>query len=85
MGDDVWQVTGVTSLRRLARYLDMELPHSKNTTLAGVVQETLQRLPAKGDFGRWGPFEFRVIEALDRAYILVELSLADEADREVSG
>jgi len=83
--DRVWQVTGVTSLRRLARYLDMEIPHSKNTTLAGVVQETLQRLPAEGDSGRWGPFEFQVIEAANRAYILVELSLADDADGEGSG
>jgi len=84
VGDDVWQVTGVTSLRRLARYLGTELPTSKNTTLAGVVQETLQRLPAGGDTGRWGPFEFQVIEALDRAYILVELSLVDEVDGEGS-
>jgi CBS domain containing-hemolysin-like protein len=63
----------------------MELPYSKNTTLAGVVQEALQKLPAEGDSGRWGPFEFRVIEAANRANLLVELSLADEPDGERIG
>jgi CBS domain containing-hemolysin-like protein len=78
-----WHVVGVTSLRRLARYLDMPLPRSKNTTLAGVVQETLQQLPTEGASGRWGPFEFRVIEARDRAHILVELTLVgDGSDAE---
>lgn len=82
MGDGVWHVIGVTSLRRLARYLETELPPSRNATLAGVVQETLQRLPAEGDSDRWGPFEFRVIEASDRAHILVELTRVEDSHME---
>jgi len=85
MGDGVWHVIGVTSLRRLARYLETELPTSGCTTLAGVVQETLQRLPDEGDSGRWGPFEFRVIEALDRAHILVELTSVEGSHMEDDG
>jgi len=80
--DGVWEVTGVTSLRRLARYLAIELPHSRNVTLNGVIQETLQQLPTEGDSGRWGPFAFRVIEARGRAHILVELTLVEDSDAE---
>jgi len=79
IGDGVWQVIGVTSLRRLGRYLEMELPPSRSTTLAGVVQETLQRLPIEGDSDRWGPFVFRVIEASDRAHLLVELTRVEDS------
>jgi CBS domain containing-hemolysin-like protein len=85
MAEGVWQVIGVTSLRRLARYFETELPPSRSTTLAGVVQETLQRLPAEGDSGRWGPFEFQVIEALDRAHILVELTRVEDDHMEEGG
>ncbi len=81
-GPDTWHVTGVTSLRRLARHLKMELPSSKNTTIAGVIQEELQRLPEQGDAGHWGPFRFRVLETAGRAQILVELQRIDARPRE---
>jgi CBS domain containing-hemolysin-like protein len=55
----------------------MELPYSKNTTLAGVVQETLQEMPEENDEGNWGPFHFQVITATGRADILVRLRLVE--------
>ncbi len=82
VADDVWEVAGVTSLRRLARYLQMKLPYSKNTTLAGVVQETLQELPEQDDEGDWGPFHFRVLETGGRGQMLVQLRLLPAADEE---
>ncbi len=82
VADDVWEVAGVTSLHRLARYLEMDLPYSKNTTLAGVLQETLRELPEKDDEGDWGPFHFRVLETGGRGQMLVQLRRVPAADEE---
>lgn len=74
LGPDRWLVAGVTSLRRLERYLNLELPPSKSVTVAGVVQEELQRLAKTGDECDWGPFHLRVFEAPDRGHMLIELT-----------
>jgi putative hemolysin len=76
VGSGRWQVSGMTSLRRLVRRFDVPRPPSKSVTVAGVIQEALERLPQPGDECRWGPFEFRVLEAPDRGQLLVELTLA---------
>ena len=70
-----WLVAGVTSLRRLSRFLDMDLPHSRSVTIGGVVQETLRRLVRDSDEGDWGPFHFRVLEAPQRGHMLIELTI----------
>ena len=80
--EGAWEVAGVTSLRRLARYLEMELPYSKNTTLAGVIQEALQEMPEEHDEGHWGPFHFQVIAATGGADMLVRLRLIDSESGE---
>lgn len=61
-GTNRWHVTGITSLRRLGRYFDIQLPDSKSTTIAGILQEQLQRLPSAGDQVRWSQFELRVLD-----------------------
>ncbi len=73
----VWHVTGLTSLRRLARHFHVERPPSKSVTVAGIVQEVLERFPQPGDECRWGPFRLRVIDAPLRGQLLVELTLAE--------
>jgi len=73
-----WQVTGMTSLRRLARHFRVKRPASKSVTVAGLVQELLERLPELGDVCRWGAFRFKVIDAPDRGQLLVELTLVDD-------
>ena len=72
---DTWHVTGMTSLWRLARYFNVERPASKSVTVAGVVQEMLERLPQAGDQCRWGPFHFKVIDVPERGQLMVELTL----------
>lgn len=72
----IWHVTGMTSLRRLARYFRVAMPSSKSLTVAGVIQETLERLPQKGDQCQWGPFEMTVIDVPDRGQLIVQLTLA---------
>jgi len=73
LSTDLWLVAGVTSLRRLSRMLNIELPSSKNVTVAGVLQETLGHLLTAGDECDWGPFHFRVIEAPERGHTILEM------------
>jgi putative hemolysin len=71
---DVWQVTGLTSLRRLERYFDTSLPPARSVTVSGILQELLGRVPQPGDECTWGPFALRVVEAPQRGQLLVELT-----------
>jgi len=73
----VWHVTGMTSLWRLVRHFRVERPESKSLTVAGVVQEALERLPTPGDECRWGPFHFKVIDVTQGGQLLVELTRLD--------
>ena len=84
VGPNTWHVVGMTTLRRLAAALDVELPPSKSVTVAGVVQELLERLPTAGDRCTWGPLEFHVLEVSERGQLLVEVtrrSRTTEGDR----
>ena len=69
----IWNVTGTTSLRRLARYFDTHLPVSKSVTLTGVTQEVLERLPVMGDEFEWGSFQFRVLDSPEPGLMTLEL------------
>jgi CBS domain containing-hemolysin-like protein len=73
----VWHVIGITSLRRLVRFFRVERPSSKSVTVAGVIQETLERLPSPGDRCTWGPFQFRVIDVQPSGQLLAEVTLGD--------
>jgi CBS domain containing-hemolysin-like protein len=73
----MWLVAGMASLRRLSRYLNLELPASKSATVGGVVQESLGRLAEPGDEGQWGPFHFKVLEAPQRGLMLIQLTLGE--------
>ena len=77
---DRWHVTGMTSLWRLVRYFDVDRPTSKSVTVAGVVQEVLERLPQTGDQCRWGPFDLKVLDVPERGQLLVELTVADDQE-----
>ncbi|MBX3417560.1 MAG: DUF21 domain-containing protein [Pirellulaceae bacterium] len=70
-----WIVAGIMSLRQLARRLDVDIPRTHSITVAGVIQEEMQRLAETGDECIWGPFHFRVIEVGERGNIVVELQL----------
>ena len=59
LAKDCWQVTGMTTLRRLERRFQKTLPATKNMTVGGVLQEMLGRMPEVGDACNWGPFHFR--------------------------
>ncbi len=75
LGPGMWLVAGVTPLRRLSRYLDLQLPTSKNVTVGGVIQEQLGKLAEENDVCSWGPFRMKVLEAPQRGHMLIELKL----------
>jgi CBS domain containing-hemolysin-like protein len=76
----VWHVTGMTGLRRLARYFNVPRPPSKSVTVSGAIQEVLERLPAVGDQCRWGPFQLKVLQVPARGQFLVELTLPPQEE-----
>ncbi|MCS7305336.1 MAG: CNNM domain-containing protein [Thermoguttaceae bacterium] len=71
----VWEVTGITSLRRLARHFALKRPTSRATTVAGLLLEILGRFPAEGDTCQWGPLEFRVLRIWPPMQMLVEVRM----------
>lgn len=80
---DVWQVTGMTSLRRLVKHFGVEPPPpGKSVTVAGVVQEILERFPEPGDTCRWGPFCFEVVKVPKKGQIVVRLTLQSDKEDE---
>jgi len=78
LGDNLWRVTGMTSLRRLGRKFDIPLPTCKSTTVAGIIQEVLGMLPVKGDTVQWHVFHFLVIEADQLGQLTVEMQVVDQ-------
>ena len=74
---NVYRVTGMTSLRRLARRFNKTLLPCESVTVAGIVQEVLERLPTPGDVCRWGPFRFKVLEVPAQGVLLAELTVLD--------
>jgi putative hemolysin len=73
IGPQQWRATGITSIRRLARELNLELPDSRAETVGGVIQETLQRIPVAGESCRWGEFELSIIEIPEHGHPVVEI------------
>lgn len=70
----VWHLTGMTSVRRLEKHFDVQLPPSKGVTVAGIIQEALQRVPVCGDRCVWGPFELEVLDIPDRGHLIAQLT-----------
>ncbi len=84
--DAKWVISGMVSLNYLARELEADIrglekiPETHSVTVAGVIQEEMQRLAEIGDRCNWGPFQFHVIEIEHRGNMLVELTLISEED-----
>jgi putative hemolysin len=75
---EVWHVTGMTSLRRLAKYFGLHRKPGKTVTVAGLMQEMLGRLPEVEDEIRWADFVLRAIEIPERGQLMVELTRSPE-------
>ena len=80
IGESLWQVTGMTNLRVLEEFFEIDLPETQAITVAGVMQENLQRLPEVGDECEWGSFHFEVVELPPDDQIVVNLSRVDQME-----
>lgn len=80
--ENLWRVSGLMSLRQLAKRLDVEIPPALSVTVRGVIQESLQRLAEVGDRCQWGPFEFTVNHVAQRGAMLVDVSVIASAQEE---
>lgn len=58
-----YRLDGAVTLRRLSKQCGLNLPAAKSVTVAGMLQESLQRLPAEGDEVIWGEYRFTVIDS----------------------
>jgi CBS domain containing-hemolysin-like protein len=78
-GPGHWQVSGITNLRRLKRYFALaSLPPCDALTVAGVLQEELQRMPETGDVCCWGPFQMTVLDQSQEEGMKVDIQLKKE-------
>jgi putative hemolysin len=77
IGAGKWRVAGLISLRQLSRRLGIDIPETSSVTVAGVIQESIQRLAEEGDQCQWGPFQFHVVESMQRGTMLVEVTLIE--------
>ena len=65
----------MANISSLGEYFKVELPHAKNVTVFGVMQEVLQRVPVVGDKCDWGPFSLELERVLDDDQLLVHVRL----------
>lgn len=80
IADGQWEVTGMTTLRRLAKQLGVALPETKGITVAGMLQEQLRRLPTRGDRLPWAGFEWEVVRADDPRLLTATVKRLPESD-----
>lgn len=76
----VWLLSGLTSLRRLARSFQLTLPETRHVTVNGILQEELGKIPEQGDEVDWGPFHFEVQDADPDGHSSVKLTLREETE-----
>ncbi len=74
VSDNTWDVSGMMSIRRLGKQLELDLPATDCVTIGGVVQDELQRLAQTGDRCHWGPLQLQVIEAPQRSNMLIRVT-----------
>ena len=74
----VWQVSGITSLRRVARHFAISRPVRNGQTVAGLFHEELERLPEPGDQVTWGPLEIVVVDSEEPEDLVAEIRMRDE-------
>lgn len=73
-GENRWIVSTLTTLRRIERHFRLELPDHEPSTVGGMLEETLERFPEKGDRCIWGPFLWHVLAKNDAGVFDVEIT-----------
>ena len=65
LGDNRWQLTGLTSLRTLERKFNVSFREYSSLTVGGLLREKLERFPRIGDLCQVETLQFRVVNAED--------------------
>ena len=79
-GEGCWLVSTMTTLRRIARYFQCELPEHEPSTVGGILEETLERFPQEDDQCDWGPFHWHVLARNASGIFDVEITFHPEED-----
>ncbi len=79
IGPKVWQVSGMTRLRRLAKTLGIEYESGKSVTVAGAMQDQLQRVPRRGDECTWCGLRLHVLENPFRGQLTIKVTFDPHA------
>ncbi|MCA9199170.1 MAG: DUF21 domain-containing protein [Planctomycetales bacterium] len=78
-----WQVLGLTNIRKLEEFFQVEAPETRSATVTGVMQEQLQKVPEPGDVCYWGIWEFSVCRYTDNdEQLVVDLRIHDQESNE---
>ena len=80
IGDSRYQVEALTTLRHLSRRLNLDYQPDPDgqVTVAGLLQEQLERIPAVGDECVWQGYRIRVIAAAGRGQLKVLVALQND-------
>ncbi len=76
-----WEISGMMSLKRLARKLEVSYPETYSVTVAGVIEQQLQRAASDDDECEFGPFHFKVLRGVSRTNMKVEVRLVERGDQ----
>lgn len=81
VGEGVWHVEGITTLRYLASRLglDFDPEEDESVTVGGLFQEALERFPRVGDECLWRGFRIRVFDVAGRGDFRAVVTRAEEA------
>ena len=79
VGEGVWHVEGLTTLRYLASRLgiDFDPDQDETVTVAGLFQKELEQFPREGDECLWHRYRFRVIDAPERGQLRAVVTQED--------
>jgi len=77
IGDNHWQLTGLTSLRTLERRFNVSFRKYSSLTVGGLLREILERFPRVGDECRIAHLRFRVVSIEDGNDLTVHLALTE--------
>ena len=72
VGNNHWQLTGLTSLRTLERRFNVSFRNYSSLTVGGLLREILERFPHTGDVCQVETLQFRVVDIEDDYGVVVE-------------
>ncbi len=72
VGRNRWILMGMAGTRQMRHLFRGPFPQHQSTTLSGILQEILGRLPEEGDTCRWGPLRLEVKEVRQLGQVVVE-------------